>query len=414
MNQTIDQGILLDVQGVWKVYCRNLKRSMWYGIQEVGRQLICGGKDRRVEDLRPGEFFAVRDASFQIRQGECVAMLGPNGAGKSTMLKMINGLLRPDRGDIRINGRVGALIELGTGFNPILSGRENVFINGSVLGMKREEVLNVFDDIIQFAELGQVIDDPVKTYSSGMKVRLGFSVAAHLRPDILLMDEVLAVGDVGFRMKCFEHLNKLTKEGVSIVLVTHAVGVLPRVATRAIVFGKGKIVHDGDLETGSTIYEQSLGVHERGVANPKDEQERKTKIGTTVLLDSDGGVRAEFATDEKLELQIDLETTEPIKDARVVVALASPVHGVLASMSTPYQDVTFDLEPPGRTIKLNLPSLPFLVGAYHFNVSLLGSGKSDFYHRAMMRSPFRIVAPATDAYGYGINGIIKLKHDWKV
>ncbi|NIO41204.1 MAG: sugar ABC transporter ATP-binding protein, partial [Burkholderiales bacterium] len=153
------------------------------------------------------------------------------------------------------------MIELGTGFNPVLSGRENIYINAAVLGLTKRETDARFDEIVEFSELQQVINDPVKTYSSGMRVRLGFSVAAHLRPHLLLIDEVLAVGDVGFRMKCFRrHLNRLTKQGISIVLVTHAVGMLSRVSDRAVVFSKGQLIFDGALEPGIATYEQLMQV----------------------------------------------------------------------------------------------------------------------------------------------------------
>ncbi|MFN6208444.1 MAG: ABC transporter ATP-binding protein, partial [Planctomycetota bacterium] len=183
---------VLEVRSVWKKYCRQLKRAMWYGVCDVGRQLT-GKRNNAIpaEALRPGEFYAVRNASFDLPRGQCVGLIGPNGAGKSTMLKVINGLIRPDFGEVRIRGRVGALIELGTGFNPILSGRENVYINAAVLGLKKREIDRVYDQIVDFAELGDVINDPIRTYSSGMRVRLGFSVAAHLQPDLLIMDEVL-------------------------------------------------------------------------------------------------------------------------------------------------------------------------------------------------------------------------------
>ena len=280
LSRSSSSDLILDVDQVWKVYCRNLKRAMWYGLKDVGREMIGGGRDRNHHNLRAGEFFAVRDASFQIRRGECLAMIGPNGAGKSTMLKMINGLIKPDSGSIQISGKIGALIELGTGFNPILSGRENIYINAAVLGMPKREVDGLMEKIVEFAELGHVINDPIKTYSSGMRVRLGFSIAANLRPELLLMDEVLAVGDVGFRMKCFTHLNELVKQGVSIVLVTHAVGMLQRVATRSVVFGEGKIVHDGDLETGCTIYEEMLGASDRVRETQKEESGRDGEIGS--------------------------------------------------------------------------------------------------------------------------------------
>ncbi len=283
-----DSDLILDVENVWKIYCRNLKRAMRYGIHDLGKQIIGCRKNRSQEDLRAGEFFAVRDASFQVMRGECVAMIGPNGAGKSSMLKMINGLVKPDAGQITIRGKIGALIELGTGFNPVLSGRENIYINAAVLGMKKQEVDRLFDSIVDFAELGHVIDDPIKTYSSGMRVRLGFSVAANLRPQLLLMDEVLAVGDVGFRMKCFAHLRKLVKQGVSIILVTHAVGMLQRVATRAIVFGDGKIIHDGDLETGCTIYEETMGASDRQREKQQESKDQRARVESVDVVDEMG------------------------------------------------------------------------------------------------------------------------------
>ncbi len=387
---------------------------MWYGIRDLGKEVAGFGKDRMHQDLRPGEFFSVRDASFKVERGECVAMIGPNGAGKSTMLKMINGLVKPNSGKITIRGKIGALIELGTGFNPILSGKENIYINAAVLGMKKQEVDQLFDHIVDFAELGHVINDPIKTYSSGMRVRLGFSVAANLRPQLLLMDEVLAVGDVGFRMKCFAHLRKLVEQGVSIILVTHAVGMLARVATRSVVFNQGRIVHDGDLETGCTIYEETMGASDRIREKKKEETDQLARVEHVELLDERGNNSKEFETGETLKLRIQLACREPVKDARLIVALCSPVHGSLASVSTPYQDVKFDLDEKGRTIILSFPNLPLLIGAYHFNVSLFGPEIEDYYHRASGRGVFRIVGPPVNANGYGISGVTSLQHSWDI
>ena len=188
---------LIQVDRVSKRFCRDLKRSLWYGVKDMTAELF--GQSRAVDDLRKGEFWAVEDVSFAVRRGECVGLIGPNGAGKSTLLKMLNGLIKPDAGRITMRGRVGALIELGTGFNPILTGRENIYNNAAVLGLDKAFVDRRLDDIIAFAEIGDAIDAPVRSYSSGMKVRLGFAVAAHMEPDVLLIDEVLAVGDAGFR-----------------------------------------------------------------------------------------------------------------------------------------------------------------------------------------------------------------------
>ena len=406
--------VILDVKNVWKIYCRNLKQSMWYGLKDLGREITGGGVARTSSQLRPGEFCAVQDATFQVRRGECVAMIGPNGAGKSTMLKMINGLIRPNSGEIKIAGKVGALIELGTGFNPILSGRENIYVNAAVLGMSAKQVDRVFDDIVDFAELGHVINDPIKTYSTGMRVRLGFAVAANLRPTLLIIDEVLAVGDVGFRMKCLAHLNKLAEEGSSIILVTHAVGMLQRVADRAVVFGQGKIIHDGDLETGCSLYEQVLGASDRTAAAKADLPGNVANIGDVDVLNEMGEVQEEFETGETVQVRIRLNSHELIKNARLIVALRSPVHGVLCSVSTPYQDVKFDVPEGGCTVTVSFPKIPLMIGAYHFNISLYGPETIDFYHRGSLRGNFRIVGPPTNANGYGILGTVKLDHQWQI
>ena len=407
---------ILEVDHVWKAYCRQLKRSMWYGVKDLGLQLSGRAGDRDPQHLRPGEFHAIRDAHFSMKQGECVAMIGPNGAGKSTMLKMINGLIKPDSGSITIRGRIGALIELGTGFNPILSGRENIYINGAVLGMQKSEVDRLFDQIVDFSELEHVIDSPVKTYSTGMKVRLGYSIAANLRPTLLLMDEVLAVGDVGFRMKCFAHLRKLVDEGVSIIIVTHAVAMLSRVATRSIVFGQGSIIHDGDLETGTIIYEEELSARataHQAAATGNESSATIARIENVQTCNEEGELQTEFETGETVALQIELGCDQPVDRARLVVALCSPVHGELGSVSTPHQQFEFQLDPSGQTITLTLPDFPLMLGSYHFDISLYGPETTDFYHRNCGRGSFRIVGPELDPNGYGLFGALKLEHHWK-
>ena len=180
--------------------------------------------------LRDGEFWAVNDVSFELRRGECLGLIGHNGAGKTTLLKMLNGLIKPDAGSITIRGRVGALIALGAGFNPILTGRENIYINGSVLGLSKKEIDGKIDEIIDFAEIGEFIDSPVQNYSSGMSVRLGFSIASSLSPDVLILDEVLAVGDIGFVIKCLNRVRQLLLDSRPPAAGEEAHGAVPAVA----------------------------------------------------------------------------------------------------------------------------------------------------------------------------------------
>jgi len=209
--------------------------------------------------LRQDEFWALKDISFEVKRGECLGLIGHNGAGKSTLLKLLNGLIRPDAGSIEMCGRVGALIELGAGFSPLLSGRENVYINGSILGLTKDEIDEKYDEIVEFAELVDFMDTPIQNYSSGMKVRLGFAIAAQVNPDILLIDEVLAVGDMGFTLKCFNQMDKLLRN-TAIILVSHSIPQVARMATNLCVLEKGKSLFFGkDVADGINLYYSKFG-----------------------------------------------------------------------------------------------------------------------------------------------------------
>lgn len=231
---------LVKVENVSKKFCRSLKRSLWYGMQDIGVELMGRSNQNGKHPLRPDEFWAVQDVSFELKRGDCLGLVGRNGAGKSTLLKMLNGLIKPDSGRIEMHGRIGALIELGTGFNPILTGRENVYVNGSVLGFSKKEIDRKFEAILDFAEIGDFIDMPVKNYSSGMKVRLGFAVAAQMDPDVLLIDEVLAVGDIGFKIKCYNEIYQIMQRA-AVIFVSHSMPQVAKVCNRGILMNSGLV-----------------------------------------------------------------------------------------------------------------------------------------------------------------------------
>lgn len=236
---------LVKVENVSKKFCRSLKRSLWYGMQDIGAELLGRSQSRNgPPPLRTDEFWAVQDINFELKRGDCLGLIGRNGAGKSTLLKMLNGLLKPDTGRIEMRGRIGALIELGTGFNPILTGRENIYINGSILGFSRKELDKKFEEIVTFSELEEFIDTPVKNYSSGMKVRLGFSVAVHLDPDILILDEVLAVGDGGFKIKSYNKMAEVMGRA-TVIFVSHSMPVISRVCNQVMLMNQGQIAFWG-------------------------------------------------------------------------------------------------------------------------------------------------------------------------
>lgn len=239
----MENEVLVEVQNVSKRFCKDLKRSIRYGFMDSLRAL--SGKDFDSTSLRADEFWAVKDISFTLRRGECLGLIGHNGAGKSTLLKMLNGLMSPDHGKIVIRGKIGALIELGAGFNPILTGRENIYNNAAVLGFSKEEIGRKFEEIVAFSEVGEFLDMPVQNYSSGMKVRLGFAIAAQMEPDVLIIDEVLAVGDIGFRTKCLNRIAEMLEKCVTI-FVSHSMPQVARTTNRIILMKKGECLIDTD------------------------------------------------------------------------------------------------------------------------------------------------------------------------
>jgi len=244
--------VAIKVEHVSKKYCKSLKRSMLYGVKDIARNTL--GLSSHSEKLRKGEFWAVNDVSFEVKRGETLGIIGPNGSGKTTLLKMLNGIFWPDKGKITTRGRVGALIAVGAGFHPLLTGRENVYINAAILGMTKKEVDEKFDDIIEFADIGDFIDTPVKFYSSGMFVRLGFAVAVHCEPDILLVDEVLAVGDVNFQNKCFNKIGELNKIGTTTILVSHNMHIISTFTEKVIFLNSGKAKYFNSVAEGIKEY----------------------------------------------------------------------------------------------------------------------------------------------------------------
>ncbi len=246
-----ENEVLVKVEGLSKKFCKDLKTSLWYGVQDLFSN-VKGNKAQRA--LRDKEFWAVKNINFELRRGECLGLIGHNGAGKSTLLKILNGLIQPDEGKVTIKGRVGALIELGAGFNPILTGRENIYNNGAVLGFTRAEIDAKVEEIIDFAEIREFIDTAVQNYSSGMKVRLGFAVAAQMEPDVLIIDEVLAVGDLGFALKCFKTIDQILPN-TAIIFVSHSMPMVSRICSQIILMDKGQAKFQGtDVSKAIDLY----------------------------------------------------------------------------------------------------------------------------------------------------------------
>jgi lipopolysaccharide transport system ATP-binding protein len=298
--------VLISVEGVSKKYCTDLHRSLRYGVQDLVNEVR--GRPRG-NSLREKEFWAVRQLDLEVRRGECLGLIGHNGAGKTTLLRMLNGLVKPDTGRIAIRGRVGALIALGAGFNPVLTGRENIYVNAAVLGMRKAEVDARIEEVIDFSELRAFIDTPVRNYSSGMNVRLGFSVAAiMLEPDILFLDEVLAVGDMAFTLKCL-NLMRSIMERTACVFVSHNMPLVSSFCTHVHMMHRGQLV--------SQVGEPMEDVISRYVALApalrtvygEGAQVGARVLGDAVRTDGEGRVHVQQGT--PLELEVTLRVDEP-------------------------------------------------------------------------------------------------------
>jgi len=406
----MSEEALIKVERASKKYCRSLKRSMLYGVQDVIREVLT--LDGNAERLRKNEFWAVDDVSFEVMRGECLGVIGRNGAGKSTLLKLLSGVIPPDKGKLTIRGQVGALIELGAGFHPMLSGRENIYINGAILGLSKKEIDQKFDEIVAFAELSEFIDTPVKFYSSGMYVRLGFAVAAHFRPDLLLVDEVLAVGDLAFRMKCFQHFLDLKNAGSTIVLVSHNMIDVNRVCDRVIVMEGGKKTHDGGVSAGTATYESHL-LKTSGPVNERAPN-GAASIERVELFDLDGKPQSDFETGDDLLAKVTISAVRNAPQARLIVHVMTPSLGTLGAFSSPHKGFTFDIVPPGVIIRFSIRAMPLLIGSYSLRLNLYGPEIKDFLHTVTNAASFKIVGPPVDTFGYGVCHTVCFEHDWEL
>ena len=239
----MNSASLVEVRGLSKKYCRDLKKSLRYGLHDIGKEFT--GRLPNAEPLRSGEFWALRNVSFALSSGDSLGLLGRNGAGKTTLLRVLTGVIRPDMGLARVRGGIAPLIELGAGFSPVLTGRENIYVNAAILGLSGRAVSGIIDEIVDFAEISDFIDMPVKSYSEGMRARLGFSIAAHLKPDVMLVDEVLAVGDLSFQRKCLNRISNYVSQGGILVLVSHNMHLIQSVCRRSLVLDGGEVLFDG-------------------------------------------------------------------------------------------------------------------------------------------------------------------------
>lgn len=396
--------LLIHAESVGKKFCRDLKRSLRYGIQDMSTGLF--GRVTDTNRLRKDEFWALQNVSFSLSRGETLGLIGHNGAGKTTLLRILNGLIKPDTGRIEVRGRMQALIALGAGFNPVLTGRENLYVNASILGFSNQEIERRFDEIVAFSGIEEFIDMPVRSYSSGMIVRLGFSVAANLEPDILLVDEVLSVGDLAFRAKSQLRIQELKNAGVAIVVVSHNLHTISHVCTRAITLEKGIIIYDGNTDDAIDAYRTSIMKTNRDLEKEIRAGTGEIQIKKIDLLSVSGFPQSEFATTDGITARLYYESKKPVDNpvfnvtihilnGPQVTGIRTDVDGVNTGslMGSGYLDVFF-------------PQINLLPGIYTIDGAIFHSDGFTYYDRVTKVNHFKING------GLDINGSVFIPHQW--
>jgi len=317
------------------------------------------------------EFWALKDISFEVHMAEALGIIGHNGAGKSTILKLLSRITTPSSGEIMINGRLSALIEVGSGFHPELTGRENVYLNGSILGMMRREISDKLDSIVDFAELRQFIDTPVKRYSSGMYVRLGFSIAAHLDPDILLLDEVLAVGDAAFQRKCIERITDLKKNGTTIVFISHDLKAVQQLCDRVILLKNGRIEADGDPNETIDLYRNSsTQLSSQSTDGFAQEPSREAVVTSLNFYDENGNECLSFETGKPMKAALNYRVDKPLRDVVFEVQFYSQEGRLRSFFTSETLGGTIDVEPGQGSIVFDCASVGLWPGMYFIDAGI--------------------------------------------
>ncbi len=374
--------LLVSVKNVSKKFSRSLRLSLAYGAHDILRELT--GKPRCSSELRKAEFWALKNISFEVRRGAGVGLIGSNGSGKTTLLRLLSGLIKPDEGEIRIRGRVAPLIALGAGFNPVLSGRENVYTNMAMLGLSHSEIRARYDQVLDFAEIGDAIDAPLQTYSSGMAARLGFACAIHTAPDVLLVDEVLSVGDMRFRAKCYRRLAELRESGIAFILVSHSLNAILSMTNDAIYLRKGREIATGDPVRVVMQYEQDMAAISAPppvatcpaeLASGAKTELRITEVG---FQSPRGKLLKELRSGQPAKLVVKYSSSCRVGNLVITVLIRelSEDMRLLLNLNSDRDSAVLIVEPGLGLIELDLPAVTLGPGVYSAKIAL---GTTLFY-----------------------------------
>jgi lipopolysaccharide transport system ATP-binding protein len=413
--------IAIQTEGLGKRYTLGLHRRGYDTLRESLVQTARRPFRRRTSsDPVPSDtLWALRDLSLTVRSGEVVGLIGHNGAGKTTLLKILSRITEPSAGHADVTGRVGSLLEVGTGFHPELTGRENIFLNGSILGMRRTEIRRRFDEIVEFAEIERFLDTPVKRYSSGMSVRLAFAVAAHLEPEILLVDEVLAVGDAAFQRKSLGKMGEVAEEGRTVVFVSHNLAIIQALCDRGVLLERGEAVADGPVREAIDQYLRGL---ERAASDDLLERTDRdsrgyddTHVRRLEIRDSGGGGNPDVVVGGRpADIVVDVTEVIPMMECRLTIvnSLGQPVATLDSEVAAPSDVRDGGL---GSRIECHIPSLPLLPGRYRIDVVV--KGKRQIQDGLQAAAFFDVEPGVIDDRPMptaGADGDVAIAHAWRL
>jgi ABC-type polysaccharide/polyol phosphate transport system ATPase subunit len=352
---------------------------------------------------RPTEIWALRDLSLEIAPGESVGIVGRNGSGKTTFLRLLAGIFKPTTGRLAVGGSVGSLLQLGAGFHPDFTGRENIFLSGSIYGMKRAKIRESLDDIIEFTELERFIDLPVRTYSSGMYMRLGFAIAVHIDADVLLLDEVFAVGDEAFQRKCIDRVLAFKRSGGTTVFVSHNAAAVERMCDRGVLLRDGRLAYDGEVHDALRRYQGQLAEEEEATErtgpDPSDWGSHEIRVTRAMLAGPDGVERHELAPDEPASLEIWVASDSKLSPPEIAVELRDANGGLVGAHAQSTAELGWDGSPGERRFRFELDRLPVVDGRWRFGVALYDADGGRTYHRVERAAEF-VVSPAAVGQGW--------------
>jgi lipopolysaccharide transport system ATP-binding protein len=359
------------------------------------------------------EFWALKDVGFEVKPGEVIGIIGRNGAGKSTLLKILSRITDPTEGRVEIRGRVASLLEVGTGFHPDLTGRENVFLNGAILGMSRGEIRRKFDEIVSFAEVERFLDMPVKRYSSGMYLRLAFAVAAQLEPEILIVDEVLAVGDNEFQRKCLGKMYDAAEHGRTVLFVSHNMAVVERLCSRALLLDAGRIRMDGPVRDVISEYLANSDAEVLECA-PESDSSRAAEVKRIVLCNRGGTPLKEVTTADIFNLRIELLVRERRPDLKIACSLHDALENPIFSSCPPDDDVRQPTEPGLHEFLVAFPGPLLLPRRYSMTVSVYTT-RGETIHNCVNGLSFDVLPAASQVYSAEPNrvGVLQILCNWK-